>query len=237
MSRPLAPSGRRVPNVCDVAGGVEADDVARQVDRLVASSSRRRQVSTWSGSNSESPIGVALGGEEREAHRRRRSPARRRCPSRASMTPSLSLTPWPRRARRRTGGSGSSRRPSSTSTSRWQQPARRRRQRTAAGRRCEAWARCDGAEGVVDVAVDPLDELLRRTRRRCPPRPGRSAGSRAARRRAPARPGGPGRAPSSTSGPACPSAARGGWRVTTVGAALAAATRSSAGRRGCGSRR
>ena len=61
MSKPLAPSGRRVPNVAKLPLGVDADDVLGKVDGLAAgrrlAASRRLQVSTWSGSNSESPIG------------------------------------------------------------------------------------------------------------------------------------------------------------------------------------
>ena len=51
-----------------------------------------------------------------------------------------------------------------------------------------------------------------RTRGRCPPRPDRTAGSRAARRPAPARRGGRGSERWSSARPACPSAGRSGWR-------------------------
>ena len=77
----------------------------RQVDRLPGSSSSRRQVSTWSASNSESPIGWPCAArnvkhmpppiDERVDDRRAARRSRRACRS-----------PWRRRAPRRTGGRG-----------------------------------------------------------------------------------------------------------------------------------
>ena len=69
MSRPFAPSGRRGP-----VGGARGRwrrapmmSSGRWIG-LAASASSRRQVSIWSGSHSESPIGWPWAAEEREAH-------------------------------------------------------------------------------------------------------------------------------------------------------------------------
>ncbi len=127
--------------------------------------------------------------------------------------------------------------PSSTSTSRCSsRPARRRH---AAGRTDDR-RRGPGATPRTRRSRRrrmPSTSFGARRRGRWPPRPGRSAGSRAARRRGPARRAGPAPAPPSTSGrgvPFGPAEVGAGGDLAPPGRA---ATRSSAARRGCGGRR
>ena len=148
MSRPFTPSGSRAVGG-DAAVGRQADHVLGEVDRLAPASSRRHW-STWSASNSESPIGWP-----RAARNVKHMPPPMARPSTtrssASITPILSLTLAPP-STATNGRFGCWRRPSSTSTSRGQQPAGGGRQR-ARRPHDRGVGPVGGAEGVVDVGV------------------------------------------------------------------------------------
>ena len=124
---------------------------------LVASASSVRHVSTWSGSNSESPIGVALGGEEREAHRPADGEGVDDVEQRlddAELVADLGAAEHGDERPLRVVAQ-----PEQHLDLRCEQPAHRRRhERRRSDDRGVGAVR--GAEGVVDVAVDALDEPL-----------------------------------------------------------------------------
>ena len=156
MSKPLAPSGRLVPNVANTpSASTPTMSSGRWIVLPPCSSSSRLQVSTWSGSNSESPIGLPCAAKNVK-HIAPPMTSASTTPSNASTTPSLSeiLAP-PSTATN--GRFGSLRRPRRTSTSFCQQQAHRRRQRLRRtdDRRVRAVRR---TERVVDVEVDAVDQ-------------------------------------------------------------------------------
>ena len=177
---------------------------------------------------------AALGGEEREAHRPADGQRVDDRPSSASMTPSLSLTLAPPRIgdeRARRAWSAARRAPRPRAAAAGPSP-------TAVPRRPDdrGVGAVRRAEGVVDVAVDALDEpidergvvaLLAGVEAQVLEQldAGRELGE-------------PRRAPASIE--YCGSGAPFGrprWLAVTTGRRARAATRSSAARRGCGSRR
>ncbi len=167
----------------------------------LASSSNRLHVSTMSGSNSESPIGLPCAAKNVK-HIAPPITIESTMPSSASTTPSLSEIFAPPS----TATNGCSRLVAQAEQDvdllLQQPPHRRRHELRRTDDRCVGAVR--GAERVVDVAVDAVDELWPRTPGRWPSRPDRTAGSPAARRPAPARRGARAPAPSSTSGSGAP---------------------------------
>ena len=219
MSRPFQPSGiASTPHVRAASASAvivrRDDDVGR--DRAIAGPCEQlAAVVDLVGLDERVADVCALRGEERERHRaaderacRTRRAARRS--RRACRSPSR------RRAPRRTAASASSSSAEQHLDLAGQQPARRADGSTRGGPTIDAWARCDGAERVVRrTRRRARDEVRRRTRGRSPPRPDRTAGSRAASTR---------RAPSSRQ----PVAATGRHRVlsSSRGAPLRAEPRS-----------
>ena len=195
--------------------------------------SSRRQVSTCSGSNSESPIGVALRGEEREAHRTADDQGVDDLEERLDDAELVrDLRSAEHRDERSTWLVAQAEQDVDLLLQQ-QSHRRRERLRRADDRRVGA---VRGAERVVDVGVDPVRQAARRTPASSSPRPDRSGGSRAVRRPARARPAVAAPAPSSTSGRGRPSAGRGATRRRRWRRGRAA-TRWSGARRGSGSRR
>ena len=146
MSSPLAPSGRRVPYVCTLpAASSPTMSEGRWIGFDVVSS-RRRHVSTWSGSNSESPIELPWAARNVK-HIAPPTARASTASSNASITPSLSETLAPP-STATNGRSGLVRRRSSTSTSRCSR-------RPAALGTCvggptiEAWARCEAPKASL----------------------------------------------------------------------------------------
>ena len=104
-------------------------------------------MSTWSGSNSEAPIGLPWAARNVK-HMPPPMASASTVSSRASMTPSLSLTLAPPR----TATNGPLRvvaQPEQDLDLALQQAARRRRQRTGGGPTIEAWARCDAPKASL----------------------------------------------------------------------------------------
>ena len=188
MSKPLRAVGQLSAERREVAGGVDADDVLGQVDRLALAAGRasRRARVDLIGLEQRVADRLALRGEEREAHRatdhERVDDVEQRF-DHAELVGDLGAAEHGDERALRVVAQAEQ----DVDLLLQQQPHRRRQRLRRADDRGVGAVR--GTERVVDVGVDALDQRRRRTPGRCPPRPGRSAGSRAARRRAPARRG------------------------------------------------
>ena len=201
MSKPFAPSGRRVPNVAKLPSASTPTMSSGRWIVLPAGRAARRHVSTWSRLEQRVADRVALRGEEREAHRaaddERVDDLQQRLDDAELVGDLRAAEHGDERALRVVAQA------EEDVDLLLQQQTHRRRQRLRRpdDRRVGA---VGGAERVVDVGVDPVDELGDERRIVALLARVEAQVLQQLDARAPARPAAPEPAPSSTSGSGAP---------------------------------